>query len=99
LITLASRKSLNLESSDNTIKLWDTATGRETVTLKGHSKLVFSVAFSPDGNRIASGSDDNTVKLWEAIAGQETLTLKGHSDAIASVAFSPDGKRIALITS
>ena len=53
-----------------------------------------SVAFSPDGKRIVSGSGDRTVKVWDATTGQETLTLKGHTRTVRSVAFSPDGKRI-----
>jgi WD40 repeat protein len=52
------------------------------------------VSFSPDGERIVSGSSDNTVKVWDAATGQETLTLKGHSSAVWSVSFSPDGQRI-----
>ena len=53
-----------------------------------------SVAFSPDGQRIVTGSEDETAKVWEAASGQELLTLKGHSGWIHSVAFSPDGQRI-----
>ena len=49
------------------------------LTLKGHSGYVCSVSFSPDGQRIVSGSGDETVKVWDAATGQETLTLKGHS--------------------
>jgi eukaryotic-like serine/threonine-protein kinase len=53
------------------------------------------VAFSPDGQRIVSGSYDNTLKVWDAETGQETLTLKGHTATVESVAWSPDGRRIA----
>ncbi len=77
------------------MKLWDAATGQETLTLRGHTEAVRSVAFSSDGSRLASGSDDKTVKLWDAATGQETLTLKGHTDVVRSVAFSPDGSRLA----
>ena len=49
----------------------------EPLTLKGHSSLVFSVSFSPDGKRIVSGSNDRTLKVWDAQTGQETLTIKG----------------------
>jgi len=67
----------------------------DLLTLKGHSGPVASVAFSPDGKRLASASKDQTVKVWNAATGQETLTLKGHSTSVLSVAFSPDGKRLA----
>jgi WD40 repeat protein len=68
--------------------------GVETLTLKGHTERVLSVAFSPDGKRIVSGSLDKRVKVWDADKGVETLTLKGHTDGVMSVAFSPDGKRL-----
>ena len=84
---------------DQTVKVWDAATGQETLTLKGHTGVVNGVAFSPDGRRIASASDDQTVKVWDAGTGQETLTLKGHTDAVNGVAFSPDGRRIASASS
>ena len=62
--------------------------------LEGHLSSVNSVAFSPDGKRLATGSDDNTAKIWDLQSGKIVLTLKGHS-AVNSVAFSPDGKKLA----
>ena len=64
-------------------------------TLEGHSDAVRSVVFSPDGTRIASGSDDHTIHLWDVVSGVHLKTLEGHSNLVLSVVFSPDGTRIA----
>ncbi|TFI54976.1 serine/threonine protein kinase [Mastigocladus laminosus UU774] len=64
-------------------------------TLKSHSDSVNSVAFSPDGKTLASGSWDKTVKIWNVGTGQVIRTLNGHSNFVYSVAFSPDGKTLA----
>jgi hypothetical protein len=77
------------------IKLWDVATGKELITLKGHTELVRSVAYSPDGKTLASGSEDKTIKLWDVTTGKERATLTGHMGGVRSVAFSPDGKTLA----
>ncbi|KAG7414058.1 Vegetative incompatibility protein HET-E-1 [Fusarium oxysporum f. sp. rapae] len=63
-------------------------------TLEGHTNTVNSVVFSPDGRRIASGSDDKTVKIWDMATGEEQ-TLKGHISMVSSVVFSLDGRHIA----
>ncbi|KAF3886718.1 MULTISPECIES: WD40 repeat domain-containing protein [Nostocales] len=62
--------------------------------LEGHSAIVYSVSFSPDGKIIASTSGDRTVKLWSK-NGQLLRTLKGHGGDVYSVSFSPDGQLLA----
>ncbi|MBD1214582.1 MAG: hypothetical protein H9534_17995 [Dolichospermum circinale Clear-D4] len=64
-------------------------------TLKGHSFVVSSVAYSPDGQTLASGSWDRTIKLWDVNTGNLLQTLEGHSSFVYSVAYSPDGQTLA----
>ena len=63
---------------DNTVKLWDSKTGRIKKTLKGHSGIVFSVDFSPDDLMALSGSTDNTLKLWDLSQGKNIKTFHEH---------------------
>jgi WD40 repeat protein len=61
----------------------------------GHTNEVNTVAWSPDGRYIASGSSDQTVQVWDARTGSLLVTYKGHSDVVTSLAWSPDGRYIA----
>ncbi|MEG3956800.1 WD40 repeat domain-containing protein, partial [Microcoleus sp. herbarium2] len=88
-------KLLATGSSDNTVKLWDTSTGKEIKTLTGHTKPVYRVSFSPNGKLLATGSADNTVKLWDTSTGKEIKTLTGHTNSVYAVSVSPDGKLLA----
>ena len=74
-------------------KMWSP----ELIQLHSHNGRIFSVAFSPDGSKIISGSDDMTIRVWDTNTGIEILPpLRGHDGGISSVAFSPNGSRIIL---
>jgi serine/threonine protein kinase len=64
-------------------------------TFSGHSAGVSSVAFSPDGQWLASGSDDSTVKVWSVGSGELARTFRGHKQGVNALAFSPDGHWLA----
>jgi WD40 repeat protein/serine/threonine protein kinase len=88
------------DAHDARPRVWDATTGKEALTLKGHHTGmvhpagVRCVAYSSNGNWIASGGEDNTVKVWDAATGEEIQTLKGHTGTVTCVTISPDGLRI-----
>lgn len=63
-------------------------------SLVGHTEGILVLAVSPDGTRIASGSDDGTVKFWDASTGRRVVTIKAHKFSVNAIAYSPDGTRI-----
>jgi WD40 repeat protein len=96
-------KTLASGSADQTVKLWEVATGKEQRTLR-HPGPVNCVVYSPDGRILATGSapavarDEKTpgqLRLWDSATGKELAVLKGHTDAILCAAYSPDGKMLA----
>ena len=76
------------------LALWDIPTGT-TRLWREHPEGVRAVAFSPDGEKVASGCWDKVVRVYEVRTGKELAVLKGHTDAVNSVSFSPDGKTLA----
>jgi hypothetical protein len=75
--------------------IWDAETGAEHLELKGHTFWITSVAFSPDGRHLASGSADRTIKIWELPSGRLVHTLEGHQGGVKGIAYSPDGAQRA----
>jgi WD40 repeat protein len=72
---------------------------RVRLALSGHTGEVWRVAFSQNGEQVATVSSDGTARLWDAVSGQELITLSGHTDIVWDVEFDPSGSRIATSSS
>ena len=82
-------------SDDQTVLVWNIASGSRVGTYRGHSGKVNVVKYAPGGIRIASGSDDKTVQVWEANTGNQLLTYRGHTNNVKTLTWSPDAQCIA----
>jgi WD40 repeat protein len=84
---------------DNSIRIWDVASGQLCKVLRGHGSAVRSCTFSPDGQSIVSGGEDQSIRVWDVQGYQETRVLHakvltGHADGVLSARFSRDGQQI-----
>jgi len=84
-----------VSNQGNDAKIWDVATRKELLTLKGHTDINWGVEFSPDGTRVITSGSDGTARVWDAATGKILLTLSGHTSTVVKARFSPNGKRIA----
>ena len=88
-------KILVSASQDKTARIWDIPEGKMKFEMKGHTDIVDTIAFSPDGKSLATAGADKAVKLWNPADGKELKTLGVHDGSVYAVAFSPDGKLLA----
>ncbi|WP_353931978.1 serine/threonine-protein kinase [Okeanomitos corallinicola TIOX110] len=79
---------------NKSIKFWDTATGKEIITLTGHEKNINKLVISADGKILISGSDDKTIKVWNLDTGKVIHTLISHTDSVYALAISKDAKTL-----
>jgi WD40 repeat protein/serine/threonine protein kinase len=87
--------TIALGCEDQLVRLLSPGHGSERVTLRGHAKEAWAVAFLAEGRTLASGSDDHTIKLWDTATGRERATLAGHESLVSCLAGSADGARLA----
>ncbi len=81
--------------ADGVVLIWDLDAPALRHILRGHEKMVWTVAFSADGRRVASGGDDGIVRLWDPKAGELLASYRGHQGTVMSVAFAPGGGTLA----
>jgi hypothetical protein len=99
---LEARLSPELRLTGHTVRLWDATTGKELRKMTGHARdkltghtnIITSARFSPDGKRLLSASYDGTVRIWDVKSGKELKQIQAHKPNAYCAAFSPDGKRI-----
>lgn len=84
-------------SDDDSVKVWNAATGQQVHTLSDHNTPVTSLAFSPGGNHLVTGGADGLLIMWDVLAGTPVRSMGGQEDGgVLAAAFHPDGERVAV---
>jgi WD40 repeat protein len=81
---------------DSTVHVWEAATGKEVLVLKGHGDVIKTAVFNADKTRIVSASADKTVRLWDARTGDLLAVFRGHQEAVESAQFTSDGRILSV---
>jgi WD40 repeat protein len=92
-------KALVTASHDGTVKVWDTETAEQRLTIAGHRGPVTAAALSTDGMGLVTGDYSGQVRLWDVKTGQERMAFAGHSSQVHDVAISPNGRCVAASSS
>lgn len=74
----------------SSVRIWHVETGTEIYTLNGHTQRINALAYSPDGQYLATGGDDQTVRIWRPNAGEFACLLVGHTAPVTSLSWGPD---------
>jgi len=83
------------DSEEEFLKIWDAKTGKLVKNLKGHTKDVTCLAWTPDGSTLISGSSDHSIRTWNTTTWQQIAILTEHTDFVLGIAISPNGRILA----
>jgi len=97
IISPSGQQLATVNRDERTIDLWDLTTGIAVGILHGHEGPVNTLAYSPDGKGLASGSTDKTIRIWDPATGREVAVLHGHQRTVEWLCYSPDGQRICSL--
>ena len=91
---VAATQSSNVSSSNGDVVIVNMDSGEQEFVLSGHKRPVSCLAYSPDGERLVSGSSDTTIRLWDTAHGEVVKVLRGHTLGVTALALTPDGQRV-----
>lgn len=91
----ATRDPVYVDRDGSFLLIWSLDGNREVRRIRGHTDILTSVMFAPDGTHVATGSHDRTIRIWDVETGQALQTLAAHDAAVLGIAYGPDGSTLA----